>query len=969
MGIRGLFGTATVGSVALQSGVQSAQSTDVMSTHVSNFGAAETVYESILGEKMTLARPGAQLVSTVPASTSVSTAGYTRPDNCDDTAATGAQTRWMHGLMVNPWQGVTPPSGAQMGFDSYYGTGQSAPSLSYDHDLNVDPGRSGSPVDLDTPKSLVKCESFPDEGGHTSSALDKTRMLKMSVLTVVPSAPPVNCFRPPIRGTDKTVKSIWTWDNAKANLSALRSGKIITGFRPLTTGEIASAATRMQHPQQTFAPLQEQARRWNPGPRQWGWDIYGNGWYNGWSPLFQTFFGDYTDAELEEMWKGACQCGIDLYGLLADNGYYYSWQAHHAGRKGIALFAALAFNDQDMLDQCTFSLHPEHFGVDDAYCGYVGGEIYPEVEEQYRFYKGAYPYRWEQAHFDGGIPEWTSIWPYAQNGNDEQVTDPDIARRSYQVLSFDNGAMYQCLWGMLADPTATYYNPAYFDFADRYLAIRFGDQIDGVWDASSDNTGTNGHFTGNWWSINPTTATVQNFKTMRDACTRPNYVSQLIPEALPRPQVTHDGSSGHLDVNFNINDFRCPQNKDAAITGYDLRWTCYAGNALSAADANEPDLIENMDWKQIDDITLPYQLTGVPRGERIKVQIRMKNVNGPGPWMDDRFAENYNGSAVFDPLSTGFLQRYSTNIDVPDLAAFNQPPINFRVPSFTPSKFLPSGQLLSGAEGTWEAHNPVTGTSYKWQESANGLTGWSDIPDADAIDYTTQVSDEGRFVRSAIRKTNSDGTSAWAYSDPVSVTAPVLTPLFTGDIPGDDRTIPIGSALGGKRLLVSFVTRTDATPVHGFTVDGIASNPVHEAASGDEWRSLHYLEVPGGVTATDIVMNAAASARNQASVFESPVSIDTTPVSVDTIQTSTGNNTYRWENVGTVLGGAVVSLHRSTEASQTIVLSGDLTNLQSGVTGGAFAYAPVTDGSSFSLEAAYGQNFNIVGDVIVLQPA
>ena len=941
--------------------------TDPVTGHVFTFTEPREVGQYQDGTWFVVGGAGnaVSIASISPESTSVSTAGYSQPDNCDDIANTGARTRWMHGTMVNPQQGKGASGEAYtpLGFDSYYGFAQNARSVPYQHSYNVDPGKTGSPLTL-TEGSVVKSESFTGEGGHTANEVDKTRMLKMSCLTVVPEVPTANSFRPPIRGTDK--RSYWTTD--MLDIESVR--RKINGFRPVSTAAIQASTNRLKYIQQTFLPFQEQARRWNPGARGGGVGIYGNNWYYWFERSFLVFHGDYELSEIEELVRATIQVGIDIYGLLIDRDHYRPWQAHHAGRKGIVMMAGLCLGDDTILDQCRYEDHPEHFGVDDAYCGYVSSGM---VGQQQRFHKGQYPYKWEREHV--GVPEWAFVFTgghtrptAARTREADQINDADIARRAYQVLSFDNGAMSQCLWGMIVDPRADYYNPAYFDFTDRYLAIRFGDQIDGKWDASSNASGTNNHFTGNWWSINPSQQAIQNFKTMRDACTRDNYVTELPPEAMPAPRVTHDGVSGHLDINFNRNNYQCPQNKDVRITGYDLRYCAYTSAALNPSGPNDPNLVRNADWIYHNDISLPYQLAGVPRGTKIKVQLRMRNVNGDGPWLDGRFLENYDGNAQFRLFAA--RDRYTTNFDVPDIAAFDQAPTVAIVPRITPSKFISAGQTLTGSEGEWIVGSGTITTAYRWQRSANGTSGWTTVTTGQTT-YTPTGADEGQFLRFGVQKTSNLGQSEFSYSEAVAVNGALLTPVYHGS-PADLRTIPIGSALGGRHFVIITAHRSRTDKNTGGMAGATALTELF-ATTNREWQQVMYVSVPAGEIATNIVLSENTQESLAVVVLESEVPLDTRSGQYQVLNTTDGTgDSYRravvnW-NISTYNGGGVGMLTRSTTSNMTI--SGNLTNIVSG-SGGSYAaaYAAVTDGSDINVSCNYTVNFNRTGTIVVMKPA
>lgn len=952
----GLPTSVTLTPTSMQTSV-----TDPITSHVYTFSEAREVGQYWNGQWFVVGGTGnaVEITSITPVSTSTSTAAYTQPDLIDDEATVGAQTRWMHGAMVNPGQGRVAPTAANFGWDNYRGVTGSSSSV-YEHTLNVDPGKTGANLSV-TEGSVVKAESFTTEGGHTSSSVDKTRILHFSCLTVVPEVPAANSFRPPIRGTDK--RSYNTTDQVSYS-----GRQFVSGQRPFTTTEIDTSEARIAALQQTWYIHQEPSRRWNPGARGNAVDVYGDDWYHQFSRFFAADLGDYTLSEREDITLATIQVGIDIYGNFVDGDIIYPSQAHHAGRKGIVFAAGLLLNDSNILAQCDADTYPDNFGVDDGITGYVTSAM---VDKQPQFYKSAWPYKWETEHV--GIPEWSNaFWGSreAEVETLEQVIDPDIGRRSYQVLSVDNGMMYQALWGMTRDPSANYYKDAYFDFMDRYLAIRIGDQVDGVWDASSDDTGTNGHFTGNWWSINPNATTVGYFKAIRDAITsRSNYITQLPPEPLPKPQVSHTGTNAYLDVDFNTNDFRMPQNKDVAITGYDLRWTAYAGGADTAASEDVDEYVGNFDWQVIEDVTIPYQLTGVPRGLKVKVQIRMKNANGNGPWLDDRKRENYNGTQTFSVLA-GDL-RYSTNFDVPDITQFDQIPINFKTPSATPETAVTTGAVASGNEGIWSTNPAITATDYQWQVSDDGSTGWSDISGATSIDFTTTSSEEDKFIRLGVRKTNSEGTSAYSYgSAGLPVIAPAATALSAANH-GTSAYDPGAGALGGKRLLILYTTRHSGAITVGGTIGAYsfgASEAIYtdNPSGGGERQIAYIVDVTGGETATTITFTHS-DADNTTAAYELSAAM--------TLHDSTKAVSALTNEVDTADNGAVFWMGRSAgsvafSSSSTLVAHPDNT-LVGDSTDDAwdFAHDLGTGAGTASVTHTWGASSNSRVTLISLEPS
>jgi hypothetical protein len=53
---------------------------------------------------------------------------------------------------------------------------------------------------------------------------------------------------------------------------------------------------------------------------------------------------------------------------------------------------------------------------------------------------------------------------------------------------------------------------------------------------------------------------------------------------------------------------------------------------------------------------------------------------------------------------------------------------------------------------------------YQWQRSLTSTTGYWNIPLANSETYVTTTLDSNRYVRLAIRATNTAGTSTWIYT-------------------------------------------------------------------------------------------------------------------------------------------------------------------------------------------------------------
>ena len=87
-------------------------------------------------------------------------------------------------------------------------------------------------------------------------------------------------------------------------------------------------------------------------------------------------------------------------------------------------------------------------------------------------------------------------------------------------------------------------------------------------------------------------------------------------------------------------------------------------------------------------------------------------------------------------------------------------PVNSAVPTVSGSAIV--GQVLTTTNGTWT--NTPTGFTYKWQTSANGTTGWTDISGATATTYTVVSGDANQFLRSVVTASNAGGAGTAANS-------------------------------------------------------------------------------------------------------------------------------------------------------------------------------------------------------------
>lgn len=114
-------------------------------------------------------------------------------------------------------------------------------------------------------------------------------------------------------------------------------------------------------------------------------------------------------------------------------------------------------------------------------------------------------------------------------------------------------------------------------------------------------------------------------------------------------------------------------------------------------------------------------------------------------------------------------------------------PVNTAVPSIFGIQTV--AQTLGGGNGTWD--QPVTSFAYKWQTSADGSTGWTDISGATSSTYVPVTGDIGKFLRHGVLASNSFGAAVAGYAFSVA-TGAIAAALTISGTPGTTATV--GSA-------------------------------------------------------------------------------------------------------------------------------------------------------------------------------
>lgn len=610
--------------------------------------------------------------------------------------------RIVHGLMKNPMAGEVV--GTNQGFDSSTTLSPTRGPLPYSSGLNLDPTITGSPITL-TEGSYVKAESYLTPTGDT-------RIKTYTVLTVVPSAPAANSFRPGIRASSKAL----TKTTADINWALRRN---ISGFTPVA--DPTSGLDQLKKLQWTWAARQELQRGYWPGT---GLNVYGANWGDDLGPKMLAFHGDYTQAQLEEVTHAIVQIGIDLI-AAADNGLRWPMEeGHHVYRKFPALMAALLLNDAAWKTTVDWNVNPLAFGNDDDAHYYITQPIIDASPVQSS--KTNYPYGFQAEHL--GMPEWGSA---VQTGSTDGINAPDL-RVSYRVL---NGLRHiqGVAWVFGTTGAEALCNPAMLDYWDRMAEILSGHYVSSLYSTTIDPP-----FNGNWNSTPFGPTKTAQYNTLRALSARPVFVN--VPEEMPAPALTAVGD-GTVTVAANAtNPFLAPRNATSAITSYQLRWRPITNlTGTSTPDAS-------VGWTVITGIgSLPYTLTGLPGATQIRAQIRAMNGEGPGIWHDSTF--QFIAGAT---PPTAYTATVTT-------ASVNTSPQNFKAP-VAQLAVLGSGQVATCDPGIWGGRPASPTITYQWQRSTDGGATWPTSLGTSQT-YTTQAGDVGNRIRCAVTATNATGAT------------------------------------------------------------------------------------------------------------------------------------------------------------------------------------------------------------------
>jgi hypothetical protein len=603
--------------------------------------------------------------------------------------------RILHGMMKNPFQGEQ--YGTTQGFDSAPLSGSLVGTIPYSAVFNIDPNIHSNPTTPLTEGSYVKSQSL------TNIATSQTRIQNYTVLTVVPTAPAVNSFRPGIRSSSKILNK--TTNDVNWGLR-----RNIPGFTPVA--DLTAGIAPIKRLQWTWGAMQ--ASQWGYFPSD-GSEVYGADWGDNLATRMLAFHGEYSQSQLEETIYSIIQIGIDLISSAQDGLEWVMEEGHHIYRKFPALMAALLLDDAAWKDAVNWNLSPKAFGNDDNAHYYVTQSIidnspYPTLV--------TFPYPYSQEHL--GMPEWGAAIEDPNGG----IASADL-RAPYRVL---NGLRHiqGVAWVHGTSGATELCNPAMLDYHDRIAEILAGHYTSSLYSTQLDPP-----FTGNWTSTPFGVTRLSQYNTLRAFSTRPVFVN--VPEEMSAPTLTAN-VGGTVSVAQNAtNAFLSPRALTSAISSYQLRWrplTNLVGT--TTPDASVP-------WQVITGIpSLPYTLSGVPGNTEIRVQLRAVNAKGTGIWIDD--SPQWITGTVVD--------RYAARVTTHNTASAPQ---NVKVPVIQLA-VLGQNEVARCDPGIWVG-NPTPTITYQWKRNGSNISG------ATSQTYTTGAADIGTTLTCDVAATNASGTT------------------------------------------------------------------------------------------------------------------------------------------------------------------------------------------------------------------
>lgn len=364
---------------------------------------------------------------------------------------------------------LNPTNSSSQGFDGLGDTGTSV-DMSYSSSKNVDPGATGESLVVEAGNSIVKAISREED--ERRPLLDQA-----AILTVLDTSPADDAFRPAYVGDDKSIIA----ELSDLNFEAL--GK----YEPLST---------TPHISEYVASIEGV---WLDHNTEWtqrdihpesSMPVYGREIAKLTAEVGLQLQLNYTDAEKEDALVAMVQYGIDIYGILQNQGlydgydyYWYNNGGHNQGRKLPLLLAGMVLNHSGMLAAANAEQDDNRLFHEDQQTFYVS---------QANIDDGTGGYDQD----DLGLADWaTRAWDRSS------TLDADWGS-SYRTVN-GNASVVTALAVRMMGATDDWNRDAFFDYADRYFSIEGGETTDSLygneisetaadlWNAYRDQLGTN----------------------------------------------------------------------------------------------------------------------------------------------------------------------------------------------------------------------------------------------------------------------------------------------------------------------------------------------------------------------------------------------------------------------------------------------------------------------------------------------
>jgi hypothetical protein len=286
------------------------------------FNQPQPVAYSCLGDPVVIQQSGARLVSTNPASATI-TGGFD------------------HGVVKNPFStGGSQGAGTEQGWDPRYetspGTTQRVP---YDASLNIDPAKTGQPILLEE-ATFVKAVRRSNRSGNQG------HVERYSYLTVVNHHPPAGFFRPPVAKTSKETR----WKESDVNYNVLRNLANVADMIDWATAE------ENTHPRQFRNGWRGEQLRTLDTDNQPNWKTQEGSTYNAQQGQHRAYaylklHTAATPAQKREVMLRLIQAGLDRLGEQEKGWPGRSGEGQHHCYLFPCYLAAFALGSRDLLDK------------------------------------------------------------------------------------------------------------------------------------------------------------------------------------------------------------------------------------------------------------------------------------------------------------------------------------------------------------------------------------------------------------------------------------------------------------------------------------------------------------------------------------------------------------------------------------------------------------------------------------------